>query len=128
MLPTSTSGMFMRPLVPVPSVRYPTTSSSLEVKRVRVGELITIGELADRSGVAPSALRFYEERGLLSAKRSEGRQRRYKRDTIRRVAFILAAQQVGLTLKDISDALAQLPNRRTPNRKDWGRIADGWRP
>lgn len=91
-------------------------------------ELITIGELAERSGLAPSALRFYESKGLLSATRTDGGQRRYRRDTIRRVAFILAAQQVGLTLTDIADALAQLPERRTPNQKDWARIANGWRP
>lgn len=93
-----------------------------------MAELITIGELADRSGLAPSALRFYESKGLLTATRTDGGQRRYKRDTIRRVAFILAAQQVGLTLTEIADALAQLPDSRTPNQKDWSGIANGWRP
>lgn len=93
-----------------------------------MANLITIGELADRSGLAHSALRFYESKGLISSTRTDGGQRRYKPDTIRRVAFILAAQQVGLTLTDIAEALAQLPGKRTPNHNDWGRIAEGWRP
>jgi len=91
-------------------------------------QLITIGELADRSGVAASALRFYESKGLIAATRTDGGQRRYRRDTIRRVAFVLAAQQVGLSLTEIADALDGLPDARTPNQKDWQRLASGWRP
>lgn len=89
---------------------------------------LTIGELADRAGVATSALRFYESRGLLQSERSEGGQRRFHRDEIRRVAFIRVAQRVGLTLEEIADALGRLPDSRTPNRSDWGRVARSWRP
>ncbi len=88
---------------------------------------ITIGELSDRSGVTPSALRFYEERGLLSSTRSRGGQRRYVRATLRRVAFIRAAQQVGLNLDEIGEALAGLPDGRTPTRADWARLSLLWR-
>ncbi|MGA8014311.1 MAG: redox-sensitive transcriptional activator SoxR [Candidatus Dormiibacterota bacterium] len=88
---------------------------------------ITIGELSDRSGVTPSALRFYEERGLLSSTRSRGGQRRYVRATLRRVAFIRAAQQVGLSLDEIGEALAGLPDGRTPTRADWARLSLLWR-
>ncbi|HUF33699.1 MAG TPA: redox-sensitive transcriptional activator SoxR [Acidimicrobiales bacterium] len=89
---------------------------------------LTIGELSERSGVPTSALRFYESKGLLSSTRSEGNQRRYRRDELRRVAFILAAQRVGLGLSEISTALATLPGGRTPTQKDWERLAKGWRP
>jgi MerR family redox-sensitive transcriptional activator SoxR len=89
--------------------------------------LITVGELAARSGVAVSALRFYESRGLLNAQRSAGNQRRYPRAALRRVAFIRAAQQVGIGLADIADALRQLPDQRTPNRADWARLSRSWR-
>lgn len=89
---------------------------------------LTIGELSARSGVPTSALRFYESKGLLSSTRTEGNQRRYRRDELRRVSFILAAQRVGLGLGEISAALATLPGGRTPTQKDWGRLARGWRP
>lgn len=89
---------------------------------------LTIGELSERSGVPASALRFYESKGLLSSTRSEGNQRRYRRDELRRVSFILAAQRVGLGLSEISAALASLPGGRTPTQKDWERLAWGWRP
>ena len=87
---------------------------------------ITIGELSGRSGVAASALRFYESRGLLSAERSGGNQRRYHRSVLRRVAFIRAAQRVGLSLDEIADALAGLPSGRTPTKADWRRVARTW--
>jgi len=89
---------------------------------------LTIGELAKRSGVATSALRFYEERGLISSRRTTGNQRRYPRPTLRRVAFIRTAQRVGLTLEEITDALATLPEGRTPTKADWARLSRSWRP
>ena len=88
---------------------------------------LTIGDLADRSGVRTSALRFYETRGLISSQRTEGNQRRYARDTLRRVAVIRAAQILGLTLQEIERALSQLPDARTPNRRDWERLSTTWR-
>jgi MerR family redox-sensitive transcriptional activator SoxR len=87
---------------------------------------LTIGELAARSGVRPSALRFYEQAGLVSAERTAGNQRRYARSTLRRVAFIRAAQRVGLTLEEIRTALATLPADRTPTRADWRRLSRSW--
>lgn len=89
---------------------------------------LSIGELADRSGVAPSALRFYESQGLIEATRSEGGQRRFERETLRRVAFVRVAQEVGLTLEEIRDALHSLPEKRTPTEKDWERLSVAWRP
>ena len=89
---------------------------------------LTIGQLSQRTGVAPSALRFYEAKGLIGAARSQGGQRRYGRDTLRRVAFIRVAQQVGLTLEEIGEAISSLPENRTPTRRDWERLSRGWRP
>ena len=89
---------------------------------------LTIGELAERSGVAPSALRFYEDRGLIASRRTTGNQRRYPRATLRRVAFIRTAQRVGLTLEEVSEALATLPEGRTPTKADWARLSRSWRP
>ena len=89
--------------------------------------LISIGELAERAGVPHSALRFYEAQGLLKSVRTEGGQRRYARDTLRRVAFIRSAQNVGLRLEDIAAALAQLPESRTPTKSDWTRLSKRWR-
>ena len=89
---------------------------------------LTIGEVASRSGVAASALRFYEERGLIAAGRTDGGQRCYSPDVLRRVAFIRVAQRVGLTLEEITAALATLPSGRTPTRADWQRLASRWRP
>lgn len=88
--------------------------------------LLTIGELAERSGVAASAIRFYETRGLLEATRSAGGQRQFARAILRRLAFIAAAQQVGLTLEEIREALAQLPAGRTPTRADWRALSQTW--
>jgi MerR family redox-sensitive transcriptional activator SoxR len=90
--------------------------------------LITIGELAKRSGVAASALRFYEEQGLLSSTRESGRQRQFSRDVLRRVAFIRVAQTVGLSLEEIKEALSTLPQKRTPTRQDWERLSRSWHP
>ena len=89
---------------------------------------LTIGALSERAGISTSALRYYEAEGLIHATRSEGRQRRYTRDALRRVSFIRAAQQVGLTLDEVRDALHSLPERRTPNEKDWHRLSATWRP
>lgn len=89
-------------------------------------ELLTIGEVAKRSGVAQSALRYYEERGLLSPVRLKTRHRRYRRDVLRRVAFIVFAQRVGLTLDEIGGELAKLPAGRSPTRRDWSRLSSMW--
>ena len=89
---------------------------------------LSIGELADRSGVATSALRYYEAEGLICAERSEGGQRRFERETLRRVAFIRVAQEVGLSLAEIREALASLPDERTPTTEDWERLSAQWRP
>ena len=88
---------------------------------------ITIGELAQRSGVATSALRFYESRGLISSVRTTGGQRRFARPTLRRVAFIQAAQRVGLSLDEIATALRTLPERRTPTKADWALLSRSWK-
>jgi MerR family transcriptional regulator, redox-sensitive transcriptional activator SoxR len=89
---------------------------------------LTIGALNERTGVAHSALRFYETEGLVHATRSDGGQRRYARDAVRRISFIRVAQQVGLSLDEIREALASLPQNRTPNQKDWERLSASWRP
>jgi MerR family transcriptional regulator, redox-sensitive transcriptional activator SoxR len=90
------------------------------------GEL-TVGEVAARSGVAVSALHFYEAQGLISSRRTAGNQRRYPRQVLRRVAFIRASQGVGIPLRRIKAALDQLPDRRTPTRRDWERLSELWR-
>jgi MerR family redox-sensitive transcriptional activator SoxR len=89
---------------------------------------LSIGEVADRAGIAPSALRFYEKEGLIHSDRSDGNQRRYHRDVLRLVAFIRAAQRVGLTLDDIREALSTLPERKVPTASDWARLSKSWRP
>ena len=89
---------------------------------------ITIGELAKRVGVSPSALRFYESEALIESSRTVGNQRRYARATLRRVAFIRSAQRVGLSLDEIRDALRSLPEGRTPTKADWTRLSRSWRP
>ena len=89
-------------------------------------ELLTIGEVARRSGVAASALRFYEERGLIESERAGSGHRRYPRAVLRRIAFIVFAQRVGLTLDEIGAELAKLPPDRVPNRRDWARLSSGW--
>src|SRR5438309_7598543 len=88
---------------------------------------ITSGELAGRSGVASAALRFYEARGLISSQRTTGGQRRFARPTLRRVAFIQAAQRVGLSLDEIAIALRTLPERRTPTKADWAVLSRSWK-
>ena len=93
-----------------------------------VDQDLTIGALSERTGVAPSALRFYEAEGLIAADRSPGGQRRYPRSTLRRVSFIRVAQQVGLRLEEIREALASLPDGRTPDEDDWQRLSRSWRP
>ncbi|HVV37727.1 MAG TPA: redox-sensitive transcriptional activator SoxR [Acidimicrobiales bacterium] len=89
---------------------------------------LSIGEVADRAGIATSALRFYEQEGLIHADRSDGGQRRYHRDVLRLIAFIRAAQRVGLTLDDIRGALATLPEGKVPTAADWSRLSKSWRP
>jgi MerR family redox-sensitive transcriptional activator SoxR len=95
---------------------------------VSIDEGLPIGEIAARSDFAPSALRFYETEGLLRSERTSGGQRRFARDTLRRLAFIRAAQRVGLTLEEVRAALATLPNSRTPTVADWTRLSRAWRP
>lgn len=87
---------------------------------------VTIGELARRAGVATSALRYYEQLGLISSERTAGGQRRYPRATLRRVAFVRAAQTVGLSLEEVRSALALLPDERTPNKADWNKVSATW--
>jgi MerR family redox-sensitive transcriptional activator SoxR len=94
---------------------------------VPLPEYVTIGELAARTGVASSALRYYERMGLIRADRTGGNQRRYPRSVIRRVSFIRIAQRVGLSLEEIRDALATLPQGRTPTNSDWTRLSKAWR-
>ncbi len=89
---------------------------------------ITIGELAKRAGVAASALRYYEDEGLLDSTRTVGQQRQFRRDALRRVAFIRVAQTVGLSLEDIRAALATLPSNRTPTKADWEKLSRAWQP
>ncbi|HZT52995.1 MAG TPA: redox-sensitive transcriptional activator SoxR [Gaiellaceae bacterium] len=88
---------------------------------------LTIGELSARSGVAPSALRFYEARGLIEAERTSGNQRRYQRAMLRRLALIQAGRAAGISLERIREALASLPSERTPTRRDWERLSRAWR-
>jgi MerR family redox-sensitive transcriptional activator SoxR len=90
-------------------------------------ELLTIGDMAARSGVAQSALRYYEREGLIRATRTGGNQRRYERHELRRIAFIRIAQQVGVSLEEIREALAALPENRTPTKADWARLSARWR-
>ena len=94
---------------------------------MRSQDLLTIGELAARSGLSTSALRFYDSQGLITASRTSGNQRRYQRSVLRRVSFVRSAQRVGLTLEEIKQALATLPDERTPTRADWERLSRQWR-
>lgn len=91
-----------------------------------MSELLSIGEVACRSGVASSALRFYEERGLIASERAGSGHRRYPRYVLRRIAFIVFAQRIGLTLQEIGAELAQLPPNRAPTRRDWERLSGRW--
>jgi MerR family redox-sensitive transcriptional activator SoxR len=88
---------------------------------------LSIGETAGRSGVAASALRFYEDQGLIASRRTSGNQRQYLRSTLRRIAFVQAAQRVGLALSEIKAALDSLPADRTPTKADWTRLSKSWR-
>ena len=90
-------------------------------------DLLTIGELSARSGFAPSALRYYENLGLITSSRTSGNQRRYERSELRRVSFIRIAQQVGISLERIRAALAELPESRTPTKSDWENLSRQWR-
>jgi len=87
---------------------------------------LTIGDVSQRTGAATSALRFYEDQGLIHAERTPGGQRRYAREVIRRVSFIRIAQQVGLTLGEIGEFMKSLPHQRTPDREDWSTVAASW--
>ena len=91
------------------------------------GDGLSIGEVAARSGVAPSALRFYERRGLIAAARTDGNQRRYERAVLRRIAFVQAGRAAGISLERIGAALDTLPSGRTPSRRDWERLSNIWR-
>jgi MerR family transcriptional regulator, redox-sensitive transcriptional activator SoxR len=91
-----------------------------------MSDLMTIGEVSRRSGVASSALRFYEERGLIRSERAGSGHRRYPRPVLRRIAFIVFAQRVGLTLEEIGEELAKLPPDRAPTSRDWSRLSSGW--
>src|SRR3712207_575433 len=91
-----------------------------------MADLMTIGEVAKRSGVAASALRFYEERGLIRSERAGAGHRRYPRSVLRRIAFVVFAQRAGLTLEEIGAELAKLPRDPAPNRRDWSRLSGRW--
>ncbi|MFD8500713.1 redox-sensitive transcriptional activator SoxR [Amycolatopsis sp. NPDC059657] len=92
----------------------------------KLADHLTIGQVSDRSGVPHTALRFYEDKGLIGSERTAGNQRRYARSVLRRIAFIRAAQRVGLTLEDISAALSTLPTDHAPTKADWARLSKGW--
>jgi MerR family redox-sensitive transcriptional activator SoxR len=94
---------------------------------MRTTDLLTVSEVATRSGFAASALRFYEREGLVHATRTSGNQRRYERSVLRRLAFIRAARNVGLSLDEVAAALATLPDGRAPTRADWARLSRAWR-
>jgi MerR family redox-sensitive transcriptional activator SoxR len=92
----------------------------------KLADHLSIGQVSERSGVPHTALRFYEDRRLISSERSAGNQRRYHRSVLRRIAFIRAAQRVGLTLEQISEALSTLPGDHAPTKADWARLSRGW--
>lgn len=92
----------------------------------RPTDALSVGQVAERSGLAVSALHFYERAGLIHSERNEGNQRRFGRDTLRRLAFIRASQRVGIPLVAIKEALDDLPQRRTPREDDWAEVADRW--
>jgi MerR family transcriptional regulator, redox-sensitive transcriptional activator SoxR len=91
-----------------------------------MAEQLSIGEVARRSGVASSALRFYEQRGLIASERAGSGHRRYRRPVLRRIAFIVFAQRIGLTLDEIAAELAKLPEHQAPTRRDWSRLSSAW--
>lgn len=90
-------------------------------------DLLTVSDVATRSGFAASTLRFYEREGLIRATRTTGNQRRYERSELRRLAFIRAARNVGLSLEEVAAALSTLPDSRTPTKADWTRLSSSWR-
>lgn len=98
------------------------------MKVANEASLISIGELSKRAGVAASTLRFYEDKQLIQSIRQQGQRRHYARDVLRRVAFIRAAQTAGLTLEDIQQTLAALPDQRTPTKRDWEKMSASWQP
>jgi MerR family transcriptional regulator, redox-sensitive transcriptional activator SoxR len=93
---------------------------------MRYSDLLTRAEVSRRSGVAASALRFYEQRGLIQSERAGSGHRRFARATLRRIAFIVFAQKMGLTLDEVGAALAKLPNSGAPGKADWAKISSGW--
>lgn len=93
----------------------------------KLAEMLSIGQVAERSGVPQTALRFYEDKGLIHPERSGGNQRRYPRSVLRRIAFIRAAQRVGLSLEQVSEALENLPADHAPTKDDWARLSTNWR-
>ncbi|AWF82600.1 redox-sensitive transcriptional activator SoxR [Microbulbifer sp. A4B17] len=97
------------------------------VKSKQIKRELTVGEVAERSGVAVSALHFYESKGLITSWRTSGNQRRYSRDVLRRVAIIKVAQSTGIPLSEIREAFGELPNKRTPNAGDWSSLSSHWR-
>jgi MerR family transcriptional regulator, redox-sensitive transcriptional activator SoxR len=99
----------------------------VEVKKQST-RLLTVGQVAERTGVQTSALRFYEANGLITSQRTRADHRRYRPDVIRRVSFIRVAQRVGLSLDEIRQALDTLPKQRTPSKRDWSRLAASWQP
>ena len=97
------------------------------VAKMDIHRELSVGEVARRCGVAVSTIHFYEAKGLLAASRNAGNQRRYSREVLRRVAVIKIAQQAGIPLAEIREALSALPNGRTPNAEDWNKLASSWR-
>src|SRR5664279_459707 len=94
---------------------------------LKSNDLLTVGQVADRSGFATSALRYYERVGLITTTRSSGGQRRYERNVLRRLAFVRAARNVGLSLDEVARVLSTLPKGSAPNRSDWTRLSRRWR-
>ncbi|MDE3086928.1 MAG: redox-sensitive transcriptional activator SoxR [Acidobacteriota bacterium] len=90
-------------------------------------QLLSVGEVAERAGLAASAVRFYEAQGLIAARRAESGHRRFRRDVLRRLAFVRVAQRVGLSLEEIAEALSGLPEDRAPTKAEWARLSRGWR-
>jgi|SRR5215217_1877114 len=93
----------------------------------KLADHLTIGQVSDRSGVPHTTLRFYEDRSLIRSERTAGNQRRYPRAVLRRIAFIRAAQRVGLSLEEISTALSTLPEDHSPTKADWARLSRSWK-
>jgi MerR family redox-sensitive transcriptional activator SoxR len=103
------------------------SSPEIEKKLAEFRRPMTVGEVAARAGVAVSTLHFYESEGLITSWRNSGNQRRYAREVLRRVAVVKAAQRTGIPLKEIRDALATLPQKRTPTSEDWKKLSARWR-